>query len=156
MKKSFILGLTFLVLQACSSSDNNESKGPEEVVVDNIKPPYTVRYEVNFSSSEVNYNPQISNAYEYPKGTWRIASAPGTTAYVSKNELINSWTKEFTVTVDNNPLRIQCSVYYNPVKDATVITKMYFNNKLVKETKGSRKPSTSSIPTYYDDYYDVY
>lgn len=155
MKKLiYLLSVTFLILQSCSSEDKST---PVVVIPDLIKPPYTVRYEVKFSSTAVNDTPEISYAYEYPVGTWRIASAPGTTAYVSKSELTNGWVKEFTVTVDDNPLRIQCSVCYKPTANASYTTKMFVNNKLVKEKTWNRIPESASSPcTYYDDSYDVY
>lgn len=87
------------------SSDNNTSE-PEPEIPDNVRPPYNIRYEVRFSSNAVSDTPEISHAYEYG-GIWRIASAPGTTHYVTNSELINGWTKEFTVTVDTNPLIIE-------------------------------------------------
>ena len=145
------------MLQSCSSGDDNASKGPEEVVIDNIKPPYTVKYEVTFSSNSVNDTPEISHAYEYPVGYWRFASAPGTNSYVSKSELTNGWVKEFTVTVDENPLLLDCSVYYNPTAKASYTTKMFINNILVKETTWNRNPQSGSTPpAFYKDSYDVY
>lgn len=158
MKKLiYLLSITFLLLQSCSSEDDNAPKEPEKVVVDNIKPPYTVRYEVKFSSIAVNDNPEISYAFEYPKGTWRIASAPGTLDFVNKTELANGWVKEFTVTVPDNPLRIDCSVCYKPKANASYTTKMFVNGKLVKEKTWISSPvSASSICSFNDDYYDVF
>lgn len=158
MKKLiYLLSITFLLLQSCSSEDDNAPKEPEKVVVDNIKPPYTVRYEVKFSSIAVNDNPEISYAFEYPKGTWRIASAPGTLDFVNKTELANGWVKEFTVTVPDNPLRINCSVCYKPKANASYTTKMFVNGKLVKEKTWISSPvSASSICSFNDDYYDVF
>jgi hypothetical protein len=156
-KLIYLFSITFLIIQACSSGDDNASKEPEKVVVDNIKPPYTVRYEVKFSSRAVNYTPQIMYAYEYPKGTWRIVSAIGTLVGVQDTELINGWVKEFTVTVANNPLRIGCDVYYNPTANASYTTKMFVNDKLVKETTRNRiSEPGSTIPSFYDDSYDIY
>lgn len=154
MKKLIsLIVISFLMLQSCSSGD---SSTPVVVIPDLIKPPYTVRYEVMFSSSVVNETPEISYAYQ-SQGTWRIASAPGTTAYVSKYQLTNGWSKEFTVTVDDNPLRIQCSVCYKPTANASYTTKMFVNDKLVKETTWNRTTEPASSPsTFYDDSYDVY
>lgn len=150
----FILSLSVLVLFSCSS--NNDTYDPEEVIEDIIRPPYTVRYEVTFSSNSVNDTPEISYAHEYPKGTWRISSAPGTLDFVSNSELIYGWSKEFTVTVDKNPLRIQCDVCYNPKANAVYNTKMYVNGKLVKDKQWTSSPSTSITCTFNDDHYDVY
>lgn len=157
MKKIIYLSIIFLALQSCSSGDENASKEPEKVVVDNIKPPYTVRYEVKFSSIAVNDDPEISYAYEYPKGTWRIASAPGTLDNVDRSELTNGWVKEFTVTVADNPLRIQCSVCYKPKANASYTTKMFVNGKLVKEKTWNSSPaSASTICSFNEDSYDVF
>jgi hypothetical protein len=158
MKKLICLfSITILFLQGCSSGNDNASKEPEKIVVDNIKPPYTVRYEVKFSSTAVNDEPEISYAYEYSKGTWLIASAPGTLAYVNNNQLINGWVKEFTVTVNNNPLRIECSVCYKPTANATYTTKMFVNGKLVKEKTWNSSPAPASTPcSFNNDTYDVY
>lgn len=156
MKKLiYLFSITFLIFQGCSSGDDKASKEPEKVVVDNIKPPYTVRYEVKFSSISVNYDPAISYAYE-SQGTWRIASAPGTRDNIDRTELTNGWVKEFTVTVADNPLRIECSVYYNPKSNASYTTKMFVNDKLVKETTWNRISELGSIPSFYNDIYDVY
>ena len=149
-----LLSFTFLILQSCSSGDKST---PIVVIPDLIKPPYTVRYEVKFSSIIVNDTPEISYAYEYPLGTWRIASAPGTTDYVSNFQLTNGWVKEFIVTVDNNPLRIDCSVCYKPTANASYTTKMFVNDRLVKETTWNRVPESASSPcTFYNDIYDVH
>lgn len=155
MKSRFII-LILLILPIFSCSDENIPHEREEIIEDNIKPPYTVKYEVTFSSSIVNYPAAISYSYEDTNGNWRIATSIGTTHFVSENELINGWTKEFTVTVDKNPLRISCSVAYNPKEDATVRTKMYVNGELVKDTTRPHSPSSSSTRSYYNDHYDVY
>ena len=157
MKKLiYLLSITFLLLQSCSSENDNAPKEPEKVVVDNFKPPYTVRYEVKFSSIAVNDDPEISYAYEN-NGRWLIASAPGTLDFVNKTELANGWVKEFTVTVPNNPLRINCSVCYKPKANASYTTKMFVNGKLVKEKTWISSPvSASSICSFNDDYYDVF
>jgi hypothetical protein len=154
MKKIlFLISITFLILQSCSSGDDNTSKESEKVVEDNIKPPYTVRYEVKFSSSAVNADPQILYAHESPIGTWRIASAPGTLAYAKAT---SSWVKEFTVTVNDNPLRIECSVCYKPTANASYTTKMFINGKLVKEKTWNISPSASTPCSFNNDFYDVY
>ncbi len=154
LKSLIIIILLTLSFYNCSSDNNTPESEPE--IPDNIRPPYTVRYEVRFSSSAVNDNPQISHAYE-SGGTWRIASAPGTTHYVNNSELINGWTKEFTVTVDRNPLEIECSVCYKPLANASYTTKMYVNNVLVKQKTWPRSPVSAASPcTYYHDSFDVY
>ena len=147
--------LVFSIFLVNCSSDNVRPE-PEPEIPDNIRPPYTVRYEVRFSSSAVNDTPEISYAYEYG-GTWRIATAPGTLHFVTNSELINGWTKEFPVTVNRNPLRIECSVCYKPLANASYTTKMYVNNVLVKQTTWPRSPvAASSSCTFYNDTFDVY
>jgi hypothetical protein len=148
--------LVFSIFLVNCSSDNATPE-PEPEIPDNVRPPYTVRYEVRFSSSQVRRAPQISHAYEYG-GTWRIATAPGTTHYVNNSELINGWTKEFTVTVNRNPLRIECSVCYEPLVNASYTTKMYVNNVLVKQQTWNRSPVVSGTSgcTFDNDTFDVY
>jgi len=154
MKKIFyLLSITFLVLQSCSSEDK---PAPVVVIPDLIKPPYTVRYEVKFSSNDVIGQPAISYAFEDPEGSWRIASAPGTLHYIQNSELNNGWVEQFTVTVDDNPLRIEASVFYNPRANASYTTKMFVNNNLVQAKTWNRIPEPGPYPTFYQDSYDVY
>ncbi len=156
MKKLiYLFSFTFLLLQSCSSGDDNAPKEPEKIVVDNIKPPYTVRYEVKFSSNAVKSDPEISYSHESPIGTWRIASAPGTLDNVNRTTLTNGWVKEFTVTVAKNPLRLNCNVCYNPEAKASYTTKIFVNGKLVKEKTWTSSPASTDC-SFNDDFYDVY
>lgn len=154
----FILILLLLTIFNCSDGSESVPQEPEEVIEDIIKPPYAVKYEVVFSSNSISNDctTAIHYSHEYPKGNWLIASAPGTRDVVSNSELTQSWTKEFTVTVDNNPLTLQCWVTYKPKVDATATIRIYVNDKLVTEKIWSYNPASNLNCAGYDFSYKVY
>lgn len=114
------------------SSDNTPESEPE--VPDNIRPPYTVKYEIIFPQNAWSSRPTcVSCTYENSNGNWLPMGAQGTNFYIQNNNLNQGFTKTFTVTIDRNPLQLSLKTNYNPYERSIVTFKIYVNNVLVKE-----------------------
>jgi hypothetical protein len=151
---------TTLILQSCSS-DNTENKS-EPVIVDEIKPPYTVKYEVIIPTNQLNTwsNTEIDYSHEL-NGQFHYLTEPGEgRAYLTTSQLIQLngvWSKTFLVTVNTNPLPLQIETNFNPTSNAVVNFKIYINNVLVENKPINISPNTTpSIPHWNGIIYNVY
>ena len=141
---SFSFIICFLLF-ACSKDNITTSTTPV-VVLDNFKPPYTVRYEVSFSANQVipYSNTYIEYSYEN-NGVFHSFSEPGDGfVYLSNSELSGVWSRTFLVTVNINPLPLSIVTNFNPAHNAIVHFKIYVNNVLVKDMDASVSPNNNN------------
>jgi hypothetical protein len=133
MKRIFsLISIAFILLQSCSSDDKGNDDNT--VIADNFKPPYTVKYEVQFSTNQVRQTTFIQYSHE-SNGRFHHWSEPtGGLDYLTNNELNTVWSRSFLVTVNTNPLGLEIKTNFNPTTNAIVYFKIYVNNILVKDT----------------------
>lgn len=137
MKKLlYLLSISFLILQSCSSDDNGNDNNT--VIADNFKPPYTVKYEMQFPIDKISQLPWYELEIDYShesNGQFHYLTENGEgRAYLNRAELIQSngfWSHTFLVTVDTNPLPLQIETDFDPISNAIVYYKMYVNGVLV-------------------------
>jgi hypothetical protein len=161
MKKLIrLFSITFLMLQSCSSDNNENNDVP--LIVDEIRPPYTVKYEVLFPINQLNFfgTTHISYSHEL-NGRYNYITEPGEgRVYFSRNQLIQLngfWSHTFVATVNTNPLPLQIKTDFNPTSGAIVYFKIYINNVLVENKPINFSPNTTpSIPHWSGIYYNVY
>lgn len=128
MKKIFyLLSISFLLLQSCSPED--KSMPPAVVVKDDIKPPFTIKYEILFS-----------------KPTFEQAMVEYTTdnnLYVPYVDYIpsktTSWTKTIVTNLAINPYHADLSSFSKFSEDATVTFNIYVNKTLYHHYTYERK-----------------
>jgi hypothetical protein len=130
LKSLIIIILLTLSFYNCSSDNNTPEPEPE--IPDNIRPPYTVKYEIIFPQNAwSSRNTAIQATYE-DNGYWWYPGAVSM-VYIRNNVLYQGFTKTFTVTIDRNPLQLSLKTNYNPYERSIVTFKIYVNNVLVKE-----------------------
>ena len=142
MKKLICLfSIIFLILQSCSSDNNNDNNEP--LVVDEIRPPYNIKYEVQFSTNQTLGTTFIQYSHE-SNGRFHHWSEPtGGLDYLTNNELNTVWSHSFLVTVNTNPLGLEIQTNFNPRSNAIVYFKIYINNILVKNTPINVSPNNN-------------
>jgi hypothetical protein len=143
------------MLQSCSSEDKSTTI---PIVKDDIKPPYTVKYEVTFSTNTTfTRNFTIEYAREI-NGKYFIASALSRGQdIIYYSDLSKVWTRSFTVTVDDNPLQTEVRTNFNPSKETDVNFKIFINNVLMENSTTKIKPNTNpSITALNGISYHVY
>lgn len=150
MKKIIsLIAITILVLQSCSSGEENIK--PQ--VKDDIKPPYKVKYEVIFSSGLKDK--RGSTAIEF--GT---EISPGEFVFgrrVTVFDLSKTWTHSFTVTVASNPLYLEVVTNVEPTNAGNVNFKIYVNDILVENVTKDVNPRTDiSSSLFFGTSYWVY
>lgn len=142
-----------LVLVNCSS-DNATTPEPE--VPDNIRPPFTVKYEIIFPQNAwSSRTTAVSCTYENSNGNWLPTGAQGTLFYIRNNNLNQGFTKTFTVTNDRNPVQLSLKTNYNPDERSILIFKIYVNNVLVEQATRIFDPYTG-IDSFGGVDYSVY
>ncbi len=125
-------------------------------VPDNIRPPYTVKYEIIFPQNAwSSRTTAVKCTYENSNGNWLPSGAQGTMFYIQNNNLNQGFTKTFTVTNDRNPLHLSLKTNYNPNSRSSVIFKIYVNNILVEQATGIFNPYTG-IDSFDGVDYSVY
>ena len=157
MKKIiFLLTIGFLLLLSCSSDNNGNNNEPP--VVDEIRPPYNIKYEVQFSSNQTNVQTTRIQYSHESNGIFHHWSAPSAGVdYLTRNELNTVWSHSFLVTLDTNPWRCAIKTNFNPISNAIVYFKIYVNNILVKDTPINVSPNNNlSIDFLNGISYDVY
>ena len=148
MKKILLISSVCLLLYSCSK----DSSTPE-IVKDDFKPPFIVKYEVSFSSGlqDKRAYTHIEYGSEYYQGTYWINNS------VSIKNLSNTWTHTFTSTVAQNPLYLVVNTDIEPVNSGSVNFKIFVNNVIVTNQTTAVIPRTNiSIPTFFGTSYWVY
>lgn len=143
MKKIiFLLTIGFLLLLSCSSDNNGNNNEP--LVVDEIRPPYNIKYEVQFSSNQtITGNTRIQYSHE-SNGIFCHWSAPTAGLdYLTDIELNTVWSHSFLVTLDTNPFTCGIKTNFNPISNTIVYFKIYVNNILVKDTPINVSPNNN-------------
>ncbi|WP_396142453.1 hypothetical protein [Flavobacterium sp.] len=144
--------LVFSIFLVNCSSDNAT---PEPEIPDNIRPPYTVKYEIIFPQNAwSSRTTQVSCTYEN-NGHWYILGEQGTIFWIDNNNLNQGFAKTFTVTVNINPLQLHLSTNYNPSTSSNVTFKIYVNNILVEQATRTMNPYTG-VDSFNGTGYSVY
>jgi hypothetical protein len=150
MKKIiFLIAITFLILQSCSSGEDNI----QPQVKNDIKPPYTVSYEVSFSSGlqDKRNNTALQFASEISPGKFYFGNR------TTISDLSKTWIHRFTVTVESNPLYLDIFTDIEPVKAGHVNFKIYVNDILVENVTTIVNPRTDiSSSLFFGASYWVY
>lgn len=145
MKKIiYLLSITFLILQSCSSDDSQANSDNEPVVEDNVKPPFTIKYELLFSKTCLNAAHVYYNSDERNNGLHE-------TGFTSAGD--KSWTKTITAKLLKNPYfaDLATDAYFS--EEAEVTYNVYVNNSLYFHAVQKRKANDNafygcSIPIY--------
>jgi hypothetical protein len=147
MKKILLLSYVCLLFFSCSK----DSSSPE-VVKDDIKPPFIVKYELTFSSGleDKRGTTRIKYGSEYQPGKYAINNS----VYIYG--LPNTWVHTFTSTVAENPLFLVVNTDIEPVNAGSVNFKIFVNNIMVANQTIAVIPRTNiSIPTFFGTSYWV-
>jgi hypothetical protein len=162
MKKIFsLLSIAFIMLQSCSSDDKGNDDNT--VIADNFKPPYTVKYEVQFPIDQISllpwYDLEINYSHESNGQFHYLTESTEGRAYLTRAELIQSngfWSHTFLVTVDTNPLPLQIKTDFDPISNTIVYFNIYINDVLVHNEAVNIGPNPYSVPFWRGMYYGVY
>jgi hypothetical protein len=154
-----LLSVFIFILQSCSPNNNEVENNP--VIADDFKPPYTVKYELQFPLDKMEPNGYTRTYYNCENnGQWWPLTTQGQCGGGQTNSTLfqsnGKWTRTVLVTVNNNPLQLAVKTDFNPTSDAIVYCKMYVNNVLVFSKPINVYPHPPYPPSYSSAHYSLY
>jgi hypothetical protein len=148
----YLLSVTFLLLQSCSSKDDANSQTAVNSSTINVK--YEIIASSNLRTNNLVGNPQITMTYTNSGGQQQIE----TTNYPND---FRTWNKTFTLTNTNRPLQLRLDMsqlqnvnYFLLKNGGTVKINLYLDGILTKSQ--TETSSTSYQQIGGDTWYSVY
>ncbi|PKB14991.1 hypothetical protein [Flavobacterium sp. 5] len=136
MKKIiYLIAITFLILQSCSSGGEDNISVPI-IVKDDIKPPFKLKYELIFSSPAYNGCTSCVGYVEYTTDdNYNLPKLD----YIDNN--VKIWSKEIIVKRVDNPYKVMLSTDTVMREKGTITFNFYVNGELNKTFVDTREPN---------------